>query len=464
MSGNGVPVQRSGEGVVALALFTRDLRVRDNPTLASAVRTSARVLPLFVLDDAILARPPECPNRLGFLVDSLRDLDGSLRDLGGGLVVRAGNWVEEVLRAAREVSAVRVHVAEDVSDYAKRRLSRLAEGAAALRIEVVRHPGVTVVPPGAVTPAGGAEFKVFTPYHRAWSATRWRAVVPRPTALALPDGVRPATGLLDRVPVGVASPDVPAGGETAGKARLRAWAARHLLEYAARHDDLAGDATSRISPYLHLGCLSPLEVATRLLDRPGGEAFVRQLCWRDFYHQLLAARPEAAWEDYRRRGRRWRDDEVALEAWRQGRTGYPMVDAGMRQLTQEGFMHNRARMVVASFLTKDLYLDWRVGAAHFMSLLVDGDVANNQLNWQWTAGTGTDTNRRRVFNPTVQGRRFDPSGEYVRRYVPELAAVEGAAVHDPDPDMRRRCGYPDPIVGHREAIASYRARIRDQEG
>jgi deoxyribodipyrimidine photo-lyase len=441
-------------------MFTRDLRVRDNPALAAAVLGSARVLPLFVLDDAILARQPDCPNRLGFLVESLRDLDSSLRALGGGLVVRTGNWVEEVLRAVREVGAVRVHVADDFSGYARSRLSRLEEAASALRVEVVRHPGVTVVPPGEVSPSGGGEFKVFTPYHRAWSATQWRRVVPRPTAIALPDGVRPAIGVLDRVPVGVVSPGVPAGGETAGTARLRSWAARHLREYAARHDDLPGDATSRISPYLHLGCLSPLEVAARLLDRPGGEAFVRQLCWRDFYHQVLAARPEAAWEDYRNRGRRWRDDEAGLEAWRQGSTGYPVVDAGMRQLAQEGFMHNRARMIVASFLTKDLYVDWRSGAAHFMSLLVDGDVANNQLNWQWTAGTGTDTNRHRVFNPTVQGRRFDPSGEYVRRYIPELAAVDGAAVHDPDPDARHRCGYPMPIVDHREAIASYRARIR----
>jgi len=460
VSGDGVPAEPSVHGAVAVVVFTRDLRVRDNPALAAAVRGSARVLPLFVLDDAILARPPECPNRLGFLVESLRDLDASLRELGGGLVVRAGGWVGEVLRVAREVGAVRVHVADDVSAYAQRRMSRLVEAASAVRVEVVRHPGVTVVPPGDLVPSGGGEFKVFTPYHRVWSATRWRRVVPRPTAITPPDGVRPDMGLLDRVAVGGVSPGVPAGGETAGTARLRAWAAEHLHEYAARHDDLAGDATSRISPYLHLGCLSPLEVAARLLDRPGGEAFVRQLCWRDFYHQVLAARPEAAREDYRYRGRRWRDDEGGLEAWRQGRTGYPVVDAGMRQLAREGFMHNRARMVVASFLTKDLYLDWRPGASHFMSLLVDGDVANNQLNWQWVAGTGTDANAHRVFNPTVQGRRFDPSGEYVRRYVPELAGVDGAAVHDPDPDVRRRCGYPMPIVDHRDAIASYRARIR----
>jgi deoxyribodipyrimidine photo-lyase len=253
------------------------------------------------------------------------------------------------------------------------------------------------------------------------------------------------------------SPELAEGGERVGLAHLKAWAAAHLEVYDEHHDDLAGDRTSRISAHLHLGTLSPLEVATRLRDRPGGAAFVRQLCWRDFYHQVLAARPEATRVDYRGRGDEWRHDPDELDAWREGRTGFPLVDAGMRQLRREGFMHNRARMVVASFLTKDLYHDWRVGAAHFMSLLIDGDAANNQLNWQWTAGTGTDSNPNRIFNPTVQSTRFDPDGTYIRRYVEELADVPAPQVHDPDATLRERCGYPAPIVDHREAIAAYRA-------
>jgi deoxyribodipyrimidine photo-lyase len=259
------------------------------------------------------------------------------------------------------------------------------------------------------------------------------------------------------VPIAGRSPGVIAGGETPGLARLKAWAAGHLGSYADRHDDLAGDATSRISAYLHFGCLSPAEVATRLRDRDGGDAFVRQLCWRDFYHQVLAARPDAAREDYRPRGDRWHDDDEALDSWRTGRTGYPLVDAAMRQLAAEGFMHNRARMVVASFLAKDLYLDWRLGAAHFMALLVDGDVANNQLNWQWTAGTGNDSNAHRVFNPVRQSERFDPTGAYIRRYLPELAGLDDRAIHWPDAEQRRRCGYVAPIVDHADAVAAYRA-------
>jgi deoxyribodipyrimidine photo-lyase len=184
---------------------------------------------------------------------------------------------------------------------------------------------------------------------------------------------------------------------------------------------------------------------------------VRQLCWRDFFHQLLAARPECATHDLRPRGTPAGTADQAFDAWRAGRTGYPLVDAGMRQLQAEGFMHNRVRMVTASFLTKDLDVPWQLGARHFMELLVDGDVANNQLNWQWVAGTGTDTNPHRILSPLRQSERFDPHGIYIRRYVPELADVEH--IHDPTDDERLRVGYPAKLVDHGEAIAAYRARI-----
>jgi len=226
------------------------------------------------------------------------------------------------------------------------------------------------------------------------------------------------------------------------------------------HDDLAAGGTSRLSPFLHLGCLSPLELTERASGREGAEPFLRQLCWRDFYAQLLAARPETSTRDLRPRGHLWREDAAGLAAWREGRTGYPIVDAGMRQLARDGFMHNRARLLTASFLTKDLYVDWRLGAAHFLSLLVDGDVASNSGNWQWVAGTGVDTRPNRVFNPTTQARRFDPDGAYVRRYVRELAGIAGGAVHEPWKLARRPRGYPEPIVDHREAVARLR-ELRD---
>jgi deoxyribodipyrimidine photo-lyase len=199
----------------------------------------------------------------------------------------------------------------------------------------------------------------------------------------------------------------------------------------------------------------------------GREAFIRQLAWRDFHNQVLAARPEAARADYRTRHDRWRRDEKAAQAWRDGRTGYPIVDAGMRQLAAEGWMHNRARLITASFLTKTLYLDWRIGARHFLDLLVDADIANNQLNWQWVAGTGTDTRPNRVLNPLRQAQRYDADGDYVRRYLPELRDIPGAAVHQPwklDPSRRADLDYPHPIIDLSDGAERFRTARQKSKG
>jgi len=443
----------------SMMLFTRDLRLTDNPALSAAAAAAPELVPAFVLDDGLLAGPAVSASRLSFLHDALHDLDTGLREAGGALVVRRGAWVDTVIQTARAGGVESIHVADDVSGFAQGRLARLERAAAAERMAVVRHPGVTVVAPGAVRPTGGTAFRVFTPYYQRWRAVRRRPAAERPKRVTLPSGVEPGrvpalAALTDAAP----APGVQAGGESAGLARLRAWADASLGGYDAYHDDLAADRVSRLSAYLHLGCLSPAAVEEELAGRAGSEPFIRQLAWRDFFHQLLADRPAAAHDDYRSRGDDWNDDPHALAAWQDGQTGYPVVDAGMRQLAAEGFMHNRARMIVASFLTKDLYLDWRAGAAHFMRLLADGDVASNQLNWQWVAGTGTDTNAHRVFNPTVQGKRFDPDGSYVRRYVPELAQLPASVIHEPDTTARRHCHYPAPLVDHRAAVAEYRAR------
>jgi deoxyribodipyrimidine photo-lyase len=442
----------------AVVVFTRDLRVSDQPALAAAVAEANHVVPLFVLDDEILSARSIAPNRVSFLLDCLRDLARSLSALGGGLVVRRGNWLDEVLAVVRAVGAESVHVSADVSGYAQRRERGLRVAAGRARFGVTAHPGVTLLDPGAITPAGDDHYKVFTPYHRRWVAAPRRALAPTPPRIRLPSRL-PRGRVPSRrdVVAGDPSPDLPRGGETEARRRLDAWVGS-VSRYENRHDDLAADTTSRLSAYLHFGCASALEVERRVARRRDAAAFVRQLCWRDFFAQLLAARPEAAWHDYRPRGDRWNRDTDALTAWQDGQTGYPVVDAAMRQLAREGFVHNRARMIAASFLTKDLYVDWRDGARHFLRHLVDGDLASNNLNWQWVAGTGTDTNPNRVFNPTVQGRRYDPDGEYVRRYVPELRAVRSAEVHDPDAATRRACGYPPPIVDHRAAVAEYRSR------
>jgi deoxyribodipyrimidine photo-lyase len=430
----------------AIVLFTRDLRVHDNPALDLACRSAEHVVPLFVLDEGLKFA---VPNRARFLRDSLADLRDSLRRAGGDLVLRSGDPVQEALRLAREAEADGLVLARDVSAYARRRWERLEQGCQQQRIALRAVDSVTVVPPGAVIPAGGDHFKVFTPYWRAWAGQRWRAGVAAPKAVRLPPGV--SAGELPQAGAGgpATSPGLPDGGESAARRRMERWLSAGLAAYADQHDDLPGDATSRLSADLHFGCLSPLELAVRAgkAGGEGAEAYVRQLCWRDFHAQVAAAFPDLARRDYRpRRTGGWREDAHALEAWRHGQTGYPIVDAGMRQLAAEGFMHNRARLLVASFLSKQLNIHWTEGARHFFDLLVDGDIANNGGNWQWVAGTGNDTRPNRQFNLLRQASRFDPDGEYVRRYVPELVSVAGAAVHAPWKLDRQPRGYPAPLI------------------
>ncbi|MEV0927374.1 deoxyribodipyrimidine photo-lyase [Streptomyces spongiicola] len=451
----------------AVVLFTSDLRLHDHPPLRAALGAADDVVPLFVRDDGIEAAGFSPPNRTAFLADCLTDLDEGLRDRGGRLVVRSGDVVEEVRAVAREAGAGEVHMAAGVSAYAHAREERLRlaleEDGRTLR---VHDAVVTALAPGAVVPSGSDHFAVFTPYHRRWSQEELRGVLAAPRTIRVPDGLRsePVPSREDVEKAGGVSDGLARGGEREARKRLNAWARGGLARYDERHDDLAGDATSRLSPHLHFGTLSPGEAVhrARAVGGPGAESFVRQVCWRDFHHQVLAARPASATADYRGRHDRWRSGgraDADVRAWKAGRTGYPVVDAAMRQLRHEGWMHNRGRLLAASFLTKTLYVDWRVGARHFLELLVDGDLANNQLNWQWVAGTGTDTRPNRVLNPVRQAHRYDPEGSYVRRWVPELEDVEGSAVHEPWklPDaVRARLDYPDPIVDLADGLARFR--------
>ena len=406
----------------AVVLFNRDLRVHDHPALARAAREAEHVVPLFVLDDRLLASRYAAPNRLAFMLDSLHDLDSSLRGRGAGLVIRRGDVVKEAIEVALEAKAEALYTSSDVSAYAQRRETALEGACEENRIAFEAMPGVTVVPAGDLTASDGDHFKVFTPYWRRWSVTDLRAVEDAPRKLSLPPGTtKGRLPKLEDLAAGDTSPDLAKGGEEEARRRLTSWNGSGVGDYDQNHDDLAGDATSRLSPFLHFGCVSPLECLERARDNDNDHSFARQLCWRDFHHQVTAAFPELPRKDYRPRGHRWRDDPEALEAWKEGRTGCAIVDAGMRQLLQEGWMHNRARLITASFLTKDLQIDWREGAGHFWDWLVDGDIANNAANWQWVAGTGNDTRPNRKFNPSRQAKRFDPDGEYVRRYAPELA-------------------------------------------
>ncbi|GIH90006.1 cryptochrome/photolyase family protein [Planobispora siamensis] len=418
-----------------IVLFNRDLRVHDHPALTAACADARRVVPLFVVDPE-LARS----TRGGFLVECLADLRDSLRRRGGDLAVRWGDPVAETVRLARELSARAVYVSADVSAFARSRERRLAEECARHRLGFRTFPGLTIVPPGALRPSGGGDhYRVFTPYLRAWSRAERRRMLPAPEWVPVPGNLRSGW------PEGTwrASHPLLTGGETVARKRMAQWLRWCVGDYAEGQDDLAGNRTSKLSPYLRFGCLSPLELES--LAEGGGE-FVRQLCWRDFHHQVTFAFPRINRDDYRSRGLSWHDDEHAAQAWKAGMTGVPIVDAGMRQLRAEGWMHNRARLITSSFLVKWLKVDWRVGAEHFWKLLLDGDVPNNYGNWQWVAGTGNDTRPNRVINPIRQAVRFDPDGEYVRRYLPELETVRGRAVHRPWRLPSAVHGYPGPLV------------------
>ena len=401
----------------AVVLFTRDLRVHDNPALAAAA-AQGPVVPLFVLDDALLGGQRCAPNRVSFLVDALHDLRESLEHRGSTLVVRRGDPAGATLAVAAATRASTVHIAADVSSHARNREHRLRRACAASGVELVVHPSATVVPPGELNTGGRAHYRVFTPYWHAWRAHSWRAPARTPRSLHAPSRVPAAQPIpaASELLAGPRSARLPRGGESEGIRRLRHWLRRGIDAYSGTHDGLGDGDTSRLSAYVHFGCISPLHLARHSL-RARDDAFLRQLCWRDFHHQVTADFPAITHRDYRPRGQRWRQDVAAFRAWCAGATGVPIVDVAMRQLRQEGWMPNRARLIAAGYLVRTLGIEWRLGADHFMRWLVDGDVANNYGNWQWVAGTGNDTRHNRGFNVERQARRFDPDGAYAARFA-----------------------------------------------
>ena len=438
--------------------FRRDLRLADNPALLDACAADG-VLPLFVVDPA-LWEPAGLPRR-AHLAASLRALDASLRQRRARLTVVRGDPVREVPRAAQAVGASRVHVAADFGPYGVRRDREVESALAEHDIELVRTGSPYAVAPGRVRNGSGDPYKVYTPFAKAWADHGWRAPVDAPTGVTWleADGV-------DIPDVDVpASVELPEAGERAALKRWRAYLDDHLADYDGERDRPDLDTTSHMSVHLKWGEIHPRTMLADLAARRGAGAttYRKELAWREFYADVLFAQPRTARDYLRPEFARMEYDEpgAQLDAWREGRTGFPIVDAGMRQLRATGWMHNRVRMIVASFLVKDLHVEWQHGARHFMRHLVDGDLASNQHGWQWVAGCGTDAAPYfRVFNPTTQGAKFDPDGAYVRRWVPELRDVEPRHVHDPSaapggpPE-----GYPAPIVDHaeerREALDRY---------
>ncbi|MDE0066386.1 MAG: deoxyribodipyrimidine photo-lyase [Acidimicrobiaceae bacterium] len=442
---------------VVVAWFRRDLRLHDNPAWAEASAADGAVA-LVVLEPALLSAAG--PWRREAYLAALRGLDQSLRHAGGALWAVEGDPAEAVARVAVETGACKVVVNADATRWSAARDSTVGETLEAIGVPLVPHWGTVVQPPGAVLTRAGTLSRVFTPFYRRWSQ------------LPLRPAAQPGRAKISKSPGGLGIDDVLAD------ASQRAWSEHEALdrldEWLARVDrynddrDLpAVEGTSGISEALHFGLLSPRHAVERVGDAtPGRQGFVRQLAWRDWYTHLTAEHPDIDRRNLRPEYDRidWAtgpqaDDDFA--AWRDGMTGYPIVDAAMRGLAATGRMHNRLRMIAASFLVKDLLIDWRRGERWFRRMLRDGDIAQNAGNWQWVAGTGPDAAPYfRIFNPVAQSRRFDSQGGYLRSLVPELAGLSDRDVHAPweaTPLELSAAGvvlgvdYPAPIVDHAEA-------------
>ena len=435
----------------AVLWLRRDLRQSDHPALAAAA-ASGEVVPVWVHDPAIWDHAGVV--KQAWLAASLRALP-----FAEHLVVRRGDPAEVLPRLVEEVGASSVHLSTETTPYGVRRDARVKAALDDITVdgggvEWVETGSPYAVTPGRVVSNAGEGFKVFTPFCRAWREHGWRAPArTAPGELDVAWGTAPSDDdALKRLDEAVAANTVelPPAGEEAAWARWEEFADDGLTDYDDRRDrpDIAG--TSRLSPYLSVGAVHPRSILADLAARrsSGAKRYVSEIAWREFYADVLLRRPESAWRDLRDLGLAYDEPGELFDAWRRGETGYPIVDAGMRQMAATGWMHNRVRMITASFLTKDLHVWWGHGARHFLESLVDHDLASNNHGWQWVAGTGTDAAPYfRVFNPTLQGIRFDPSGDYVRRWVLELADLAGPAAHEPWLHGGAP-GYPDPVVDH----------------
>ena len=522
----------------AVVWFRRDLRVADHPALLAALDAADQVVPTFVVDRTLLEGRPSGPNRRTFLHGALQALARDLEALGGRLLVLEGDPVTVIPTLARELAAATVWCSQEYTPYARRRDTAVERALRADGRSLHPMPGLYLSDFDKLRTTDANPFRVYSPFARAAKTAAWDDPLPPPGRIQVPDELGPGdpgpgglwtadsprSGDRLRSPTGGPAAGSPGsrapGGSAAGSPgsrapggpdvlprpdpggfglegaveitppdpgaaleRLRWFVDRRVDRYARARNYMAVDGTSRLSPYLRFGLVSPRQVAAavgrggRAAEHPrragDRETFVNELLWRDFYGYLLYHQPESAWEHMRPEFARFEfeDDPDGLAAWREGRTGYPLVDAGMRQLTGQGWVHNRARMVVASFLTKHLLIDWRQGARFFLQHLMDGDLPANNGGWQWVAGTGTDAAPYyRIFNPVTQAEKFDPDGDYIRRWVPELAKLQPPAIFAPwqasPADLEAggiRLGpdYPHPIVDH--MAARDRALARYQE-
>jgi deoxyribodipyrimidine photo-lyase len=466
----------------AIHWFRRDLRILDNTALVHASREHDAVVPVYLPSEWRKDHSWTGPKRQHFLAGSLASLDRNLRTRGGRLIVRTGDPLEKLGELVRETGATAIHFNRDPDPHGKAVERRLAEKCLEWGVECRGWDDVTLHAPEQVLTQGGAPYRVYTPYSKNWLSLEKPAPLPLPKDLATPE--KPGSEALPTVAHwGLEPPaaDIVEPGERAARERLKRALAERLADYGTNRDRPWIDGTSRLSQDLRFGLLSVRTVFRKVEQaresarspraRQSLHTYVKELAWREFYMAILHHFPNVLEEEFNPdwRGLPWHEPDERFEAWKKGRTGFPIVDAGMRELLATGFMHNRLRMITAMFLTKDLHLDWRIGESFFMRHLVDGEIASNNGGWQWSAGTGADAAPYfRIQNPWSQSKRHDPDGNYIRRWVPELRDVPAARLHDaPDDGCPIAAGYPLPCLDHkteRERTLAIFKRHKEQSG
>ena len=439
---------------IAIMWFRRDLRLIDHPALSDAIANSDAIIPLFILDEKLIQDAGS--KRLAYLANSLQALDESL---GNKLHVRVGDQVEVLQDLMNQHNVTGVYISEEFEPYGLSRDKRVTEAG----IPLIKVGSPYAVSPGRVRKPDDTNYRVYTPFYKGWVAHGWRKPITAPKSInALEPGPDARNFPTWTAPQGT---EIFEAGERAAHKRWNEFKKGALAQYDEARNMAGIDGTSRLSAHLKWGEIHPRTLLADLGSSKAHEVYRKEIAWREFYADVLHHFPHTEHEYYSPKYANMRHDEPGekFEKWCQGKTGYPFVDAAMRQIVKEGWMHNRTRMVVASFLVKDLHIEWQHGANFFMEHLVDFDVASNSHGWQWTAGCGTDASPYyRVFNPIEQGKKFDPEGAYIRKYVSELAHLDSAQIHEPWLYLDGYSqGYVERIVDHAKERIESLARLEE---